>query len=83
MASIFLTSAYNLGLQSQFAYKLTVLATLLRGSRRCQFNILHPKSVQRLCNLDLGLRIEKRIGELLSLAQRGFNDREIGDCMVS
>ncbi len=51
--------AYNLGLQTQAANEFTVLTALFRGSWRGQFNIFDSKSVQRLCDLDFGLRIEK------------------------
>lgn len=69
----------NLSLETELGYSFAVLTRLFRCCRRCEFDIVDAKLVQRLGNFDLGLGIEECVRKLFALSQRRLNDLEVGD----
>lgn len=58
----------DLSLEAQLGNGLTVLATLLTGTRARQLDAVDAESVELLGDLDLGLGVEVGVGELLALS---------------
>jgi len=67
----------NLGLQSQLADGLAVLAALLTRTRASELDAVDTESIKLLGDRNLGLGVEVGIGELLALAKCRLDDLEI------
>ena len=61
----------DLGLQAELANGFAVCARLLRGCGGCELDVLHTERIERLGNGDFSLGVEKGVGELFTLCERG------------
>lgn len=61
----------DLGLQAELADGFAVCARLLRGCGGCELDVLHTERIERLGNGDFSLGVEKGVGELFTLCERG------------
>ena len=64
----------DLGVEPEPADGLAVQPALLRGRGARQLDVVDPELVQRPRDLDLLLRVEEGVGELLALSQRALDD---------
>ena len=67
----------DLSLQTQAGDGGAIGAALGRGEGRGQLEVLHPKGVEERRDADLLFGREEGAGELLPLAEGGFDDREV------
>jgi hypothetical protein len=61
----------DLGLEAELADCLAICPRLLWGGRRCQFNVFHAESIQRLCDGDFGFGVEESVRKLFALYRDG------------
>lgn len=59
----------DLGLEAELADGLAIPSRLLRGGGRSKLDVVDTEVVEGLGNLDLGLRVEEGVRELLTLTE--------------
>lgn len=66
----------DFGLQTKFADCLNVLFRLFASGGRGQLDVVHTEIVEHAGDLDFGLSVEVRVGELFTLSKRRLDNLE-------